>query len=183
MKGIDYAWVKPNPKWIVENGYQFVCRYLSNNPTKNLTFDELKRLHLQGLKVVVVWETGIHRPLAGYDAGVEDSTQANHQMIGLTGKTDTVIYFACDDDFTEQDQNVINDYFKGVISILGKQRVGVYGSYGVVKRCFDVGVVTYGWQTYAWSKGQWDNRAQLRQIHNLADYDIDESISDDFGQF
>ena len=34
------------------------------------------------------------------------------------------------------------------------------------KRLFDNGKIAWGWQTYAWSYGQWDSRAHLRQIQN-----------------
>jgi len=32
-----------------------------------------------------------------------------------------------------------------------------------MQRLFDDGKIAYGWQTYAWSYGNWDGRAQLRQ--------------------
>ena len=45
-------------------------------------------------------------------------------------------------------------------------RTGAYGGYYVIKRAFDAGKITWGWQTYAWSGGQWDARAQFRQTSN-----------------
>jgi hypothetical protein len=35
-----------------------------------------------------------------------------------------------------------------------------------VSQAFNDGLVGYGWQTYAWSSGQWDDRALLRQVEN-----------------
>jgi hypothetical protein len=59
--------------------------------------------------------------------------------------------------------------------------MGAYGGYYVVKRLFDAGLIDDGWQAYAWSGGQWDSRAALRQIRNGVnvgggDCDIDESV-------
>ena len=52
---------------------------------------------------------------------------------------------------------------------------------------FDAGVVSFGWQTYAWSGGQWDNRAQIQQYRNDklvggVSVDFDRATSADFGQ-
>jgi hypothetical protein len=54
----------------------------------------------------------------------------------------------------------------GAGSILGKDHVGIYGGYYPVKRALDAGVCKYAWQTYAWSGGQWDPRAHIRQNKN-----------------
>jgi hypothetical protein len=55
-----------------------------------------------------------------------------------------------------------------------------------VKRLFDNGKIKWAWQTYAWSYGQWDGRAQLRQIQNGiagGQMDKDQSMVADFGQW
>ncbi|MFI2206441.1 hypothetical protein ACH47Z_37915 [Streptomyces sp. NPDC020192] len=46
----------------------------------------------------------------------------------------------------------------------------------------------WGWQTYAWSGGNWDSRAQLRQVQNDItvaghDADLDQAMAADFGQW
>ena len=53
---------------------------------------------------------------------------------------------------------------------------------------FDAGLATFGWQTYAWSAGQWDARAQIQQYRNdqFVDgvgVDFDRATADDFGQW
>lgn len=82
----------------------------------------------------------------------------------------------------------IADYYRGVASVIGLARTGAYGGYATIKYLFDAGVIRWGWQTYAWSAGQWDPRAQVRQIHNGVlvggvDCDLDESMVADFGQW
>ena len=80
---------------------------------------------------------------------------------------DRPIYFSVDFDATpQQGRAAIDAYFDGVASVLGRARTGAYGGYYVIKRLFDDGKITWGWQTYAWSGGQWDPRAQLRQTQN-----------------
>jgi hypothetical protein len=101
---------------------------------------------------------------------------------------DRPIYFSVDFDATPGQQAAIDSYFDGVASVLGVDRVGAYGGYYVIQRLLDHSKIRWGWQTYAWSGGQWDARAQLRQIQNGvtvagADCDIDQAMAADFGQW
>jgi hypothetical protein len=53
---------------------------------------------------------------------------------------------------------------------------------------FDAGLVAFGWQTYAWSHGHWDPRAQLQQYRNDqfiggVSVDFDRAVAADFGQW
>ena len=83
-------------------------------------------------------------------------------------------------------QPTINAYFDGIASVIGKSRTGAYGSYYVIKRLFDGGKIAWGWQTYAWSGGNWDSRAQLRQVQNGLEngqLDKDQAMAADFGQW
>jgi hypothetical protein len=98
------------------------------------------------------------------------------------------LYFACDWDATEADQTAINAYMDGVISVIGKARAGMYAGYYPLKRAWDAGKLSYGWQTYAWSGGLWDTRAQLRQVQNDVTVcgvsaDWDEAHAKDYGQW
>ncbi len=187
-KGIDYS-AGPIPGHVlVENGIHFVGRYLSHNPKKNLTGHELLDLKASGIDIFLIWETTTSRPLTGYDAGVQDAKDALKQAQALSNDA-RVIYFACDNDYSDADLQKAGDYFEGVAEVLALHQIGVYGGYKTVKYMLDNNLVTYAWQTYAWSHGKWDNRAQLRQTNiygpKLAgiDCDTDENMADDFGQF
>jgi hypothetical protein len=88
----------------------------------------------------------------------------------------------------DADPTVVVPYFKGVASVIGLERTGVYGSYRVVKYLLDNHLVTWAWQTYAWSAGQFDERCQLAQDQNGVSYgggnvDFDSAHADDFGQW
>ena len=192
-KGVDYAFSPhPRPDVLKNEGYSFACRYLSPNPAndsngKNLSSGELSALMGAGLAVVVVEESTAQRMLQGHAAGVSDAQHAAAVTRSL-GISSIPVYFACDFDATEADQVPVNDYLDGAASVIGLNRTGIYGGYWPVKRAFDAGKVKWGWQAFAWSGGNWDARAQLRQVQNGviiggADCDVDEAHAEDFGQW
>jgi hypothetical protein len=167
---------------------KFACRYLSNDSGKNLSLAEARELSAAGIWLVVVWETTAQRALAGKSAGVSDAKAAAAQAEACGMPGDRPIYFAVDWDASESQQAAINAYLDGAASVLGRQRVGIYGGFWPVSRAFDGGHVTWGWQTYAWSGGRWDRRAQLQQysndhIINGVGLDYDRAVKDDYGQW
>ncbi len=187
--GIDYAWGRPAPSTIRADGYTFAARYLSySDGGKNLSAGEAASLRSGGVDVAVVWEESATAALNGYSEGVSDARAAQSEAAACGQPAGRPIYFAVDFDASAGDQAAINSYLDGVASVIGRERTGVYGGYYVVKRSFDAGKVRYGWQTYAWSGGQWDGRAQLRQILNGisvggVDSDRDQAVAADFGQW
>jgi len=188
MRGIDYAWHGGlNVAAMKTAGVQFVCRYLSHDGGKNLGLNEKNALNSSGIAVVVVWESTANRALQGHAAGVADAAEARKQADSL-GMQGVPIYFAADWDVTEGQQAAVDAYLDGAASVIGHARTGLYGGYWPVKRAFDHGKIAYGWQTYAWSGGHWDGRAQLRQTKNDVKVaglscDWDESTHSDFGQW
>jgi flagellum-specific peptidoglycan hydrolase FlgJ/type II secretory pathway component PulJ len=187
--GIDYASRPPHDAALAQNHVQFVCRYLSYTHSKNLTAREAQHMSSLGISLVGVWETTANRALAGRAAGASDARQAMSQATAVGQPGTRPIYFAVDFDATKhQLEHQVAEYFQGVTSVLGADRTGVYGGYRTVKALFDAGLVTYGWQTYAWSHGHWDPRAQLQQYRNSqhvdhVDVDFDRAVSADFGQW
>jgi hypothetical protein len=186
-KGVDYSWYRPSPSSLVSQGYSFVVRYASHDTTgKNLSKSEADALIAAGLDIVSNWEDGAQDALSGYNLGVADAQAAEQQFAADGAPAGRPIYFSVDFDATPGDQTAINAYFDGVASVIGLARTGAYGGYYVIQRLFDAGKIKWGWQTYAWSGGQWDARAQLRQTQNGiagGQMDEDESEADDFGQW
>ena len=187
--GLDFAWSRPSVADILAGGYSFVCRYLSYDTTgKNLTKAEADSYRAAGIDVCSNWEYATGAPLNGHAQGVSDATEGQRQHLACGGDPAAPIYFSVDFDVSQAQQPVVNDYLRGCASVLGLARVGAYGGYWVIKRCFDASVITYGWQTYAWSAGQWDPRAHVRQVLNGinvggADCDRNEAQKDYFGQW
>jgi hypothetical protein len=185
--GFDYSWGQPTPAQLRAAGAQFVCRYLSNDPGKNLTAAETRSLIGAGIAVVCNWESTATRANdGGFAGGAQDATSAQAQARACGIPDDRPIYFSVDQDTTVGPK--ITAYFQGIASIIPRSRIGVYGSYQVVKGCLDAGLVSWAWQTYAWSGGRWDSRAHIRQVQNglrigSADVDRNEAQATDFGQF
>lgn len=146
---VDYAWQHPNPGLIASDGYAGALRYLSTDPTKNLTADEATLLHAAGLSIGLVWETSSQRALDGFAAGAADATAANQQADTIGVPSDVAVFFAVD---FAADASLVLDYFRGVLSVAGRP-AGVYGSFAVVQAVHAIGV-PFTWQTCAWSAGQ-----------------------------
>lgn len=185
--GVDYSWARPSPADLHAKGYQFAARYLSYDTSgKNLTAPEAKSLINAGIKVVSNWESGANDALDGYNAGVTHAKKAQAEALAAGMPASRPIYFSVDFDASTSQQGALNSYMDGVASVLGRSRTGAYGGYYVIKRLFDAGKITWGWQTYAWSGGQWDSRAQLRQIQNGiagGSLDKDQAMAADYGQW
>lgn len=187
--GIDFAFASPvpTPAELTAAGISFVCRYLSTDTAKDLSADEYAAYRTGGIDVVLIWETSASRMLDGRAAGIEDATAADALRTTLGVPGTPPIYFACDFDATPGNQVEINDYLAGAASIIGRSRLGMYGGFWPLSRAFTAGLITYGWQTTAWSGGMWDARAQLRQTINGVtvagiDVDLDSALVADFGQ-
>lgn len=188
ITGLDYSFSHPAISDIKAGGYSFVCRYLSWYPEKNLTPAEAKALISAGISIVCNWEDTANEALEGYATGVTSARQAA-KLAQTCGQPDSrPIYFSVDFDATPGNQAAINDYFDGVASVIGRGRCGAYGGYYPVQRLFDAGKIAWGWQTYAWSGGQWEPRAQLRQVQNGitvggVECDLDNATISDYGQW
>ncbi len=181
---LDYSWARPGARAIHDAGYVGVMRYLSYDTTgKNITAAEANDLWAHGLQVGLVWETTADRVKGGAAAGQSDAREALRQanVFVHTG----AIYFAIDYDAPESDQGVINDYFRACAQVIGFNRIGCYAGYWPLKRLFDAGLISFGWQTLAWSGGNQESRAHLYQNGGQAfghSADVDDVLKDNWGQ-
>ena len=188
-KGVDYAWGRPSPHGLKADGYGFVARYVSYDTTgKTLTKGEADQLIGAGLDIVCNWEQSATAVLGGYNQGRSDAEEAAKQAkaVGMPG--DRPIYFSVDFDAQSSQQGSINGYFDGVASVIGRARTGAYGGYYLVDRLFDDHKIKWAWQAYAWSYGNWDGRAQMRQTLNDQEVaggsvDLDVAMKGDYGQW
>lgn len=187
IPGVDYAWSHPSPAALATAGTRFACRYLSGDASKNLTRAEAAALATVGIWSVVVWESTANRALAGQAAGAADATRALAQATACGMPAGRPIFFAVDFDATPGNQTAINAYLDGAASIIGRSRVGIYGGYYPVKRALDAGKAAWAWQTIAWSGGQWDPRAVIRQGAQTTiggvSVDLNTATTTDYGQW
>ena len=175
---------------------EFVCRYTGyfsgydiahpERPQgKCLTPGEALALSKAGIALVSNWEWSANRAVQGRAAGEWDADKAATIHHACGGPADRPIYFSVDVDVAGVS---VAAYFKGVASAIGLHRTGAYGSFRVLQYLFDQGLIAWGWQTYAWSYGQWEGRAHIQQYSNgvnMAGHSVDynQSIKSDFGQW
>lgn len=183
--GIDFAWGRPTIRDLRLSGVTFVCRYLGGSTDKDLTPDEAENYSGNEIDIVTIWESAAQRAREGYDAGASDARAALRQLGKCRAPEHAVVYFAVDFDASAGETD---EYFRGAKDVLGLSRVGVYGGIRVVSHLIANRIVRYGWQTYAWSGGQWSPHAQLRQVQNGVwlggvAVDRDEAVAADFGQW
>jgi hypothetical protein len=146
-------------------GYHFVCRYLSNDPSKNVTREELGRIHAAGMRLVLVWESTGGAAKGGHGLGVLEATKARAQATALGVPANIPIYYAVDFD-TAGHPGQLDGYADGWKSVATYALTGAYGGYEAIRYLIDTKRISWAWQTYAWSGGKWDPRAHLRQTQN-----------------
>src|SRR5258708_555737 len=209
--GLDYSGGMPLINDMKAAKVEFVCRYvgyfsgynmnaIATPQGKCLTPGEAKTLLAGGISPVSNYEWYATRLIddgfgnrwttdQAFNAGVWDAQTGNTIHVACGGPATAALYLSGDWDFnTSTDGALVAAYFKGAASVLGLARIGAYGGYWLIKFLFDNGLITYGWQTYAWSGGQWDPRAHIQQYNNGVimggvEVDYDRSMQADFGQW
>lgn len=188
LEGVDYSWARPGGATLKRAGRHFAVRYLypDGQGGKGLDLSELQDLQNNGVDVAVVFESYVSRPKEGKAAGIQDARTSQSELERLGLPKNMPVYFAVDWDATPGDQVAIDDYLRGCAEVLGAGRVGVYGGYWVIKRCFENQTAAYLWQTYAWSGGNLHPEAQLYQYRNGQDIngavDFCRALDDNYGQ-
>jgi Domain of unknown function (DUF1906) len=184
--GCDYAWTHPSVAALKAAGVKFVCRYLSTDPSKDISASELSALRAAGILVVFNWEAGAEDMALGYNEGVAEARTAQAELVAL-GVADAVVYFSADFNALGAQVSDCVSYLQGVNSVMGKSRTGVYGDYNVVQACLAAGVATFSWGTPAWDgePASW--------VVNIYQYgsgsiggvsvDLDAAYGTDFGQW
>ncbi|MDQ7877379.1 peptidoglycan-binding protein [Microbacterium sp. QXD-8] len=165
--GIDYSFARPDPVMLAQRGVKLAGRYLwpARHASKGITRGEYDALAAAGIATFFIYEEDGKELLGGREAGVRVAGLAEVELaaLGLAGHP---IYFNVDYDAPATDMPKILDALDGIASVIGKDRVGLYAGYGPLKAAFDAGKIAWGFQTYAWSGGKWDPRAQLQQWAN-----------------
>jgi Domain of unknown function (DUF1906) len=196
-------------------GYDGVIVYVSESrPGANFDFKPVTReyadaLRTLGLHIVSIYQYG--KPgwpdpsdfTRGFDGGVSDAQTALRLHAAAGGPDSAPIFFSVDEDIDINTwKSVAAEWVRGINSVLGVARTGVYGHSrtcgwaigdGVVGRSTTAGH-SWAWQTSAWSHGEREPRAVLYQsavntssnpgpligdIH----VDVDDVLAADFGQW
>jgi Domain of unknown function (DUF1906) len=215
MRLIDFAERLVAPDQIAAAGYAGVVVYVSESrPGANFDFKPVTReyadaLRAAGLQIVSNYQYG--KPgwptpsdfTRGYDGGVADADTALRLHAAAGGADSAPIFFSVDEDIDLNTWKTIAvEWFRGINSVLGTDRTGIYGSSGACAWAIGDGVIghsttaghRWAWQTKAWSHGEREPAAVLYQsvvvtasepgvllggIH----VDEDEVLAADFGQW
>jgi Domain of unknown function (DUF1906) len=200
VRGCDYSFSRPDPACLKRAGYGFVFRYLGRDPRggKDLTRAEADRLVANGLKVAVVCQPRkAFVPTASDDGGFL-AQQAHADAVACGMPPTRPIYFSVDGDtrgMSGSQWSGILSFFREVNSVISVGRTGGYGAKNTLETLRAAGLITYLWQTIAWSGGVWSPHAHVRQGDTTrADkgmnvstcggtIDINDSVVPDFGQW
>lgn len=214
-KLIDFAERLVPADQVAKAGYSGALVYVSElRPGATFDFKPVTReyadaLRALGLAVVSCYQYG--KPgwptpsdyTRGYDGGVADAQTALRLHTAAGGPDSAPIFFSIDEDIdTDTWKTVAGQWLRGINSVLGVDRTGVYGHAGVCGWAIDDGVIghsttpgyRWAWQTRAWSHGVREPAAVLYQsvIVTASDpgvslagthVDEDEVLAADFGQW
>ena len=200
---------------IKPGGYDGALVYVSElRPGADFDFKPVTReyadaLRAAGLYVVSCYQYG--KPgwptpsdyTRGYEGGVADAQTALRLHAAAGGPDSAPIFFSVDEDIDlDTWKSVAVEWFRGINSVLGVARTGIYGHFLAGGWAIDDGVVGpstsaghwWVWQTIAWSNGEREPRAVLLQsVVNTASspgpllggthVDVDDVLATDFGQW
>lgn len=213
---IDFAQRQVPVDQVAAAGYAGVIVYVSElRPGATFDFKPVTRaytdaLRAAGLHVVSVYQYGkpgwVNSPsdfTRGFDGGVADARTALGLHAAAGGPETAPIFFSVDEDIDAQTwKSTALQWFKGINSVLGAARTGIYGGARQVTWAADDQVIghstspgyRWAWQTRAWSGGQRAPMAVLYQATvvtasdpgtMIGDIHVDEDdiLAADFGQW
>lgn len=214
-KLIDFAMRQIPAEQIRAAGYHGVINYVSlSRPgssfgAKPITRQYADQLKAAGLMIVSNYQYGKPGGTApsdfqrGFAGGVADARTAWKLHTAAGGGQSAPIFFTIDEDISHETwKTVALQWFRGINSVLGVQRTGVYGGIDVCKWAAADGVIgssrtpgrRWAWQTKAWSGGQIFPAAVLYQrVVSTAsnpgpkvggqEVDVNDMLAEDCGQW
>jgi hypothetical protein len=204
---VDYSTFRPPIPLLKTAGVTSVGRYIGWDcepgfacMRKNLTTAEAAALHAAGISVFLSFEYAADAALSGAPRGSQDGHLAERQLHDLGAPPGMAVYYAVDFDLADYAPKLpetpanaraklgpVAAYFDGIHSVKPGHEVAAYGGFWAIRRLLDAGLIRKGWQTVAWSGGQWDSRAVLRQLASqvmgFADVDLHTASGPDYGQW
>lgn len=131
----DYAWQHPDPAAIRAAGYTAVLRYVSTDPSKDLTPAEATDLHAVSLKLGLIFETTAQRAYGSTIAGAADGAAMASRMryLGCPVGTPALVNVG---DWAVLPEQVpaIESYYAAYRDHLGAYQPGAggYGTAGII---------------------------------------------------
>jgi hypothetical protein len=212
---IDFAMRQIPAEQIRAAGYSGVINYVSlSRPgssmgAKPITRSYAEQLTAAGLMIVSNYQYGKPGGTApsdfrrGFEGGIADARTAWKLHTAAGGGQSAPIFFSIDEDISHDTwNNLALKWFRGINSVLGVQRTGVYGGIDVCRWAAADGVIgnsrtpgrRWAWQTKAWSHGQIEPTAVLYQrvvstasnpgpVVGGLEVDVNDVLAEDCGQW
>jgi hypothetical protein len=212
---IDFAMRQIPARDILAAGHAGVINYVSTSRpgssmgAKPITLPYAQSLTAAGLAIVSNYQYGKPGGTApsdftrGQAGGVADARTAWTLHTAAGGGQSAPIFFSVDDDIDRETwNNLALPWFRGINSVIGVQRTGIYGGIrpcqwaaadGVIGRSQSPGHV-WAWQTRSWSQGQIFPAAVLYQrivstasnpgpVVGGLEVDVNDVLAQDCGQW
>lgn len=212
---IDFAMRQIPAEAIRAAGHAGVINYVSTSRpgssfgAKPITRPYAESLNAAGLVIVSNYQYGKPGGTApsdftrGYAGGIADARTAWQLHTAAGGGQSAPVFFSVDDDINRDTwNNVALQWFRGINSVLGVLRTGIYGGInacqwaaadGVIGRSSTPGRV-WAWQTRSWSRGQIYPGAVLYQrivatasnpgpVVGGIEVDVNDALASDVGQW
>ena len=161
--GVDFTDKTLTGKELKAAGKAFACRYLPypGGAWKALSLAEAKEKSAHGIRIVSNWETN-GKPANTFATGQSHARQAEAAHRSCGGPATAPIYFSIDSDVPVDSKDA---YASGLKSVLGADRVGVYGSSGLVRHWLSKGYAKFGWRSMStgWRGGSSTAGCSLKQ--------------------
>jgi hypothetical protein len=215
MRLVDFSEHIIPPDQIKAAGFDGAIVYVAESrPGADFDFKPVTReyadaLGAAGLHIVSCYQYG--KPgwptpsdyTRGHDGGVADAQTASRLHAAAGGGGSAPIFFSIDEDIDLDTWNsVAVEWFRGINSVLGAQRTGIYGHARACAWAIKDNVIghsttaghRWAWQTIGWSAGQREPAAVLYQVVvntpsnpgvlvGGTHVDVDEVLASDFGQW
>lgn len=167
-------------------GLNFVGRYFSQYPSKNLTRAEVIDLGQNGFDIFSIYEDDVNDWARGYNGGVDNARRYLSQAAAIGVPLTRPCFFAVDRDI-DPGEPLLHDYFRGASDTLGARRRGAYGSTAVLRMLKSAELIDFtfrsmsiGWRGGPGNPGEFDI-VQNGYINNK--FDKDAVAENDFGQW
>ncbi|TLH68448.1 DUF1906 domain-containing protein [Mycolicibacterium cosmeticum] len=212
---IDFAMRQIPARDILAAGHSGVINYVSTSRpgssfgAKPITLPYAQSLTAAGLVIVSNYQYGKPGGTApsdftrGYAGGVADARTAWQLHTAAGGGRSAPIFFSVDDDIDRNTwNNVALQWFRGINSVIGVQRTGIYAGINPCQWAIADGVIgrsstpgrAWAWQTRSWSRGQIHPAAVLYQrivstasnpgpVVGGLEVDVNDVLAQDCGQW
>jgi hypothetical protein len=174
-----------------KQGASFIYCYLAPYPADAWKIRTLQQVHdyyAAGFDIVWGWESD-GTPGNGHRTGIDAARTSLQLLADRAGHCDMCAKKIANapvsfnfGDSASPDRALLKAAHEGAASTIGMSRSGGYGGIDTIAYLLDEGAIHFAMQTYAWSSGHRDSRAQLYQRKNTPSLDFDVAYAVDFGQ-